>query len=106
MLGSAPSSLDDLICPQQERLGDAETERSSRLQLDEQLELGRLLEGKICGLGALQDSVHKGRNPPKPVRELGPAGEDDRKGEGAETHYESHGFTPRSHPLVDLSMPL
>jgi hypothetical protein len=50
--------LDDLIGPQQECLRDREPQRLRGLQVDDQLELGRLLDGKVGRLGALEDSVN------------------------------------------------
>ena len=49
--------LDHLVGPQQQRLGNSETERLRRLQVDHQLELGGLLDGEVGGLGAFEDSV-------------------------------------------------
>src|SRR3989442_14742797 len=56
--------LDDVISPEQERRPDRETERLRRLQIDDQLELRRLLEGKVCGLRStgfdkLSERVHR-----------------------------------------------
>src|SRR5207244_545265 len=58
-------SLDDLICPLQERGRDRESERLHGLHVYHQLELRRLLDGKIRGLGALEDFVDVGRGAAK-----------------------------------------
>ena len=50
--------LDDLVRPQQQRLRDVEPERLRGLQIDDEVELCRLLHGQVCRLGALQDSVN------------------------------------------------
>jgi hypothetical protein len=50
-------SLDDLVGPDQDRLGDREAERLSGLEVNDELELGGLLDGKVGGFGALEDSV-------------------------------------------------
>jgi len=42
--------LDDLVCPPQHRRRNCEAERLGCLQIDDQLELGRLLDGEIGGL--------------------------------------------------------
>ena len=46
--------LDHLIRAQQQQLRDSNAECLCGLQVDHQLELGRLLDGKIRRLGALQ----------------------------------------------------
>jgi hypothetical protein len=51
----ADSPFDDLIGAEQQRRRDGEAERLRGLQVDDQLELRRLLDGKIGRLGALQD---------------------------------------------------
>src|SRR5262245_43727386 len=51
-------SLDDLIRPRQHRLRDCQTEGLRRLEIDDQLELGRLLDGQVRRLGASEDLVH------------------------------------------------
>ena len=42
--------LDDLVCADEHRLRDREPECLRRLEVDDQLELGRLLDGKVGGL--------------------------------------------------------
>jgi hypothetical protein len=45
--------FDHLVRPQEERLWNCEPEHLGRLEVDDQLELGRLLDGKITRLNAL-----------------------------------------------------
>src|ERR1043166_6036883 len=59
--------LDDLISPPKERGGDGEAECFGGLEVDDQLELRRLLDGEFGGLGALQDLVDVGRGTPKDI---------------------------------------
>jgi 7-cyano-7-deazaguanine synthase len=47
--------LNDLIRPRQHRLRDRETERLGGLEVDDQLELRRLLDGQVAGLGTLEN---------------------------------------------------
>jgi hypothetical protein len=56
--------LDDLIRQRQQGRRDREAERLGRLEVDDQLELGRLLDGEIAGFGAFQNLVHMGRGAP------------------------------------------
>src|SRR5262249_9391235 len=49
--------FDHLIRPQQQRLRDRQAKRLGRLQINHQLELGRLLDGQVGGLGALEDLI-------------------------------------------------
>jgi hypothetical protein len=50
--------LDDLVRPLQQRLRDCEAERLGGLEVDDKLELRWLFDGKIGGLGALQDLIY------------------------------------------------
>jgi hypothetical protein len=43
--------LGDLVRPLQQRLRDCEAERLRGLEVDDQLELRRLLHGQVAGLG-------------------------------------------------------
>ena len=61
--------LDDLIRPQQERLRDRQAERLGGSEIYDQLELGRLLNGEVSGLGALEDLVHVSRGPSEQIVE-------------------------------------
>ena len=60
-------SFDDLVDAQQERFRDREAERLRGLEVDDQLELARLLHRQVGGLRALQDPVHVGGAAPKQV---------------------------------------
>ena len=60
-------SLDHLIRPLQERRRDRQAERLGGLEVDHQLELRRLLDGQVAGLGALEDLVDVGGGPPVQV---------------------------------------
>jgi hypothetical protein len=54
--------LDHLIRPQQERRRDRESEGLGGPEVDHQLELRRLLDRELSGIGALQEFVYeKGR---------------------------------------------
>ena len=57
----ATRSPDPLVL--QERRRDRQAEGLRGLEVDEQLELGRLLHGQVGGLGAIQDSVDMGGGP-------------------------------------------
>src|SRR5207237_2655650 len=52
--------LDDLIHLQQHRPGDRQSERSRRPEIDDELELGWLLDGQGGGVGALKGLVAGG----------------------------------------------
>jgi hypothetical protein len=54
-------SIDDLIRPQQQRRRDGEAEGLGGLRIDDQLELARLLDGNVSGLGAPEDPVTAAR---------------------------------------------
>src|SRR5437867_5093974 len=60
---SAGSSLDHLVCAQQQRLRDREPERLGGLEVDHELELGRLFHRKLAGLRALEDLVDEACEP-------------------------------------------
>src|SRR5215831_10402837 len=49
--------FDDLIRPPQHRLRDRQAERLGGFEVDDQLELSRLLDGEVGGLSALEDLV-------------------------------------------------
>src|SRR5215470_13199175 len=53
-------SLNDLIRPRQHRRRDGQAERLGGLEVDDELELGRLLDREIGGLGTLEDLCHIG----------------------------------------------
>src|SRR5262249_38656884 len=48
-------SFDDLVGAGEDHRRDSESERSSRLEIDDQFELGRLLDRQIGGFGAFKD---------------------------------------------------
>ena len=52
------SLLDNLICAQHQRRRDREAESPRSLEVDDELELRRLLDGKVRGLRALQNSIN------------------------------------------------
>src|SRR5713101_4410501 len=60
-------SLDDLIRPPQQRRRDPQPEGLGGLEVDDQLELRRLLDGQVGGLGAFENLVHVGRGAPKQI---------------------------------------
>jgi hypothetical protein len=49
--------LDDLVRTQEQRLRNRQAERLRRSLVDPQLELRRLLDGQVAGLGAFKDLV-------------------------------------------------
>src|SRR5262249_37231908 len=50
--------LDDVIRPQQQRLRNSQPDGLGGLEVDHQLKLRWLFDGKVGGLGALEDLVH------------------------------------------------
>jgi hypothetical protein len=50
-------SLDHLVGAKQERLWDCEAKRFGGLEVDDQRKLGRLLNWKVCGLFAAEDTI-------------------------------------------------
>src|SRR5712692_661185 len=60
----AEALLNDLIRPLQERFRDGQPERLGRLEVDDQVNLRRLLHGDVGRLGALEDLVHDARRAP------------------------------------------
>jgi hypothetical protein len=52
-----PHSLYDLVGTGEDGWRNCETEHVGRLQVDDQFELGRLLNREISRLGSLQDAV-------------------------------------------------
>src|SRR4029434_7247488 len=51
--------LDHFVGAQQDRLRDSQAKRFGHLEVDHHLELRRLLDGEIAGLGAFEDLVDK-----------------------------------------------
>jgi hypothetical protein len=66
-LGRSRRSFDDLIRPQQQRLGDRQAERFGRLEVDDQFKRDGLFHGQVGGPGPLEDPVHVRGGPPVPV---------------------------------------
>src|SRR5262245_16812018 len=64
-----PLTLADAFGAYKDRLWNCHAQRSSGLHVDHQLEPGRLLDGKIGGLGAVQELVHVHRRMTKHVGE-------------------------------------
>jgi len=70
--------LDHLVGAGEERWGHGETEHLGDPDVNDQLELSRLLDGEVGGLCPLQDLVHQGGSPPeeaddaRPVRHQAP----------------------------------
>ena len=50
---------DDLVGPQQQRVRDCQAQRLGGLEVDDELELGGLLDRKIGGLGTFEDPVYE-----------------------------------------------
>ena len=66
-----PARLSDhLIRLEQECRGEREPERLGSLEVEDQLELGRLLHGQVAGLGALENLIHIERGAPLHVQRL------------------------------------
>src|SRR5260370_1709232 len=57
-----PGLLNHLIRPLQERRRERQAEGLGGLEIDDEFELGRLLDGKVAGLGTLDDSIHVERS--------------------------------------------
>src|SRR5580704_14499229 len=62
--------LDHLIRPLQERRRDREAEGLGGLEVDDELELGGLLDGKVAGFRALEDAVDVSCGSSKVVRDV------------------------------------
>jgi hypothetical protein len=58
-------SFDHFVRNSQQRRRNSEAERACRLAVDDQLVLGRLLNRKVTGFLAAQDSVRVPGNPPE-----------------------------------------
>ena len=52
--------LDNVVSAQQQRLRDRQAEGLRGSHIDDQLELGRLLDGQVAGLRAPEDLIHVG----------------------------------------------
>jgi hypothetical protein len=56
--------FDDLIRPRQHRCRDRQTQGLGGLEVDNQVELGRLFDGEVGWLGALQNPIDVDGGPP------------------------------------------
>jgi hypothetical protein len=65
-------SLDHSICPRQHVRRNRQIDLLGGFEIDDQLKLGWLLDGKIRWLGSLEDLIHVGGNAPVAVREVRP----------------------------------
>ena len=63
--------LDDLVGEQEDRSWDGQAELAGGLQVDDEVELDRLLDRQVAGLGALQDAVDIVGGAGKVVRHIG-----------------------------------
>src|SRR5262245_40523279 len=61
------ASLNHTVCSPQQRRRNRQSDRLRRLQIDDQIELGGLLDGQVARIGALQDLVHIRGRPSPPV---------------------------------------
>ncbi len=64
--------LDHLVGAHQERFRYREAERLGRLEVDHELELGRLLDGQVGRSSALEDLIDVGRGAPTKSAILAP----------------------------------
>src|SRR5262245_27767602 len=71
---SSPDSLDQLVGPLKERRRHRQAEGLGGLQVDDQLELGRLFDGKVSGVGTSQNLVRLNGTAAEEIREIGPIG--------------------------------
>src|SRR5712691_1381830 len=65
---------DHLVRQEEECRRESEAERLGGLEVDDQLELGGLLDGEVPRLGAFQDAVHIVRSTAKHLRKARPIG--------------------------------
>jgi hypothetical protein len=64
------SSLDHLVGAREHRWRHFQTKRLGGLDVDNQLELRRLLNGEIAGLGAFENLVHVGGGAPNLINKV------------------------------------
>src|SRR5262249_54172064 len=70
-IAASRSAANDLICPEQDRLWDCQSERQCRPLVDDQLELRRLLHGQVARLGTFQDLIDVDRGATEVVANVG-----------------------------------
>ena len=68
--------MDHLVRPRQHRRRDRQPEGLGGLEVDDQLELGRLLDGQIPGLRTLENLVHVGGGTARQVGQIWPIGDE------------------------------
>src|SRR6516162_10707428 len=73
---SREALFDNLIGELLQLWGYIDSERPSGLEVNHQLEFGRLLHRQIGGLGPFQYFVHKHCGSPKQVRDVRPVGQE------------------------------
>jgi hypothetical protein len=74
-LPSHGSLLDHLVGAGEQRRRHREAERAGRLEIDHELELGRLMHRKACRLLALEDAVDVAGSAPVEISRVGPVGD-------------------------------
>jgi hypothetical protein len=79
------SSFDHLVGAQHDRRRHFETERPCGLQIDNELELGRLLYRQVGGLGAIQKAINI--EPANTDYDPGPSEKAVSQGEGRNTPH-------------------
>src|SRR4030095_3861592 len=70
--GQTAALLNNVVCSHEDRLRDRQAQRLRGLEIDHQLEFGRLLDGELRGLGPLEDLVHIDRGAPEVCWHVGP----------------------------------
>ena len=66
---SPAASFDDLVSAGEKGRRDREAEHFRGFEVDDELEFGRLLDGQLGRVGALQELVHESRGAPRGLRE-------------------------------------
>src|ERR1700731_1756592 len=68
-------SFDHLVGAGEKIRGDRDAEGARRPQIDDEVELGGLVNRKITGLGPAQDAIDVARRTPERVNRIGPVGD-------------------------------